>query len=143
MVYIPPQIRIRATIGAGSVYYFIEESTKTDKPHFFIIINKKPIDDIILLVCISSQVEKIKKNRSNISPDTLVELNKNDYQELTLFSIVDCNIIFKKTIDQIIELLKRNKLKIKPNIDIKIVQKLRDAVYLSPLIEPELKYFIL
>ncbi len=143
MVNIPPEIQIRSTIKSGSVYYFSNESFLSKEPHYFIVINKNPVANPILLVCASSQIESIKKRRYNIHPDTLVELNKDDYAEFTRSSIIDCNMVFQITIEQIIKKLAESKLKTKPEINIKVIQKLREAVYCSPLVAPELKNLII
>ncbi len=45
MIDIPPEIRIQATIHAGSVYYFPEDTFISDEPHYFILINQDPIID--------------------------------------------------------------------------------------------------
>jgi hypothetical protein len=39
MIDIPPDVQIRATLRAGSVCYFSEETHSTDTPHYFVVLN--------------------------------------------------------------------------------------------------------
>jgi hypothetical protein len=59
---IPPDVRIKATITKGSVYYFKDESHEEDAPsHYFVVINAEPLSDrILILVCASSQLDKLR-----------------------------------------------------------------------------------
>lgn len=138
MIDIPPEIQIKSTIKPGSVYYFVEETLSSNEPHYFIVINKNPHSDrIILLVCSSSQI-KITKYRRRYLKETLVEITKEQYEGFTRDSIVDCNDVFDKTIDQIILKLKKGELKPKREMDISIVEKLRNAVCKSPSVDPDI-----
>ena len=88
MIDIPPEVQIKATIKPGSVYYFSEDTFFSDEPHYFIVINKNPQSDIvILLVCSSSQIRKTKFRRRGL-PGTLVEIRKEQYEEFTRDSII-------------------------------------------------------
>ncbi len=59
MIDIPDEIRIKATIKTGTVYYFTEETFSSDEPHYFIVLNHNPAGaNIITLVCSSSQIDK-------------------------------------------------------------------------------------
>lgn len=136
MINIPPEIRIKNTIKAGSVYYFKKTSFTSNKPHYFIVINNNPLTDrALLLVCISSQIETTQQRR-RFAKDTLVMIKKNEYEALAVDSIVDCNMVFGDyTIDRVISKFKRNELEIKPNISEHIVDKLREAAEYSPMVE--------
>lgn len=137
---IPPDIRIKSTIKPGSVYYFVEDSFSSPEPHYFIVINRYPVpDNIVLLVCSSSQIEKVKRRRRFLPPETLVEIKESQYIGFTKDSIVDCNNVLPKTIEQLIQKLEQNELKLKMEIDICLVEKLRNAVNASPLIDKDIK----
>ena len=117
MIDISPDARIKATIKPGSVYYFTEDSFGKTSPHFFIVINNDPLnDEALFLVCATSQIEKCKKRRKN-KQETLVEIKCSEYQDFTCDTIVDCNNIFIKSIDVIIEKMKNGNLKQKKHID--------------------------
>jgi len=136
LINIPPEIQLKATIKPGSVYYFVEESfRKTKEPHFFVVINHDPIENnIILLVYSSSMIENVKKRRRDC-PDTLVEVKKEQYEDFTKDSIFDCNEVLDKTMGKLVNKLENNKLKFKSEIDLSIVEKLREAVCKSEIVE--------
>jgi len=139
---IPPEVRIKGGIKTGTVYYFKEESHKQDAPwHHFVVINSHPASDrVLILVCASSQVDKIKKNRKNLPPETLVEVSHSDYTDFVLPTIFDCNTVYEKTIGYIIKKLQEGKLgAYNLDMDLKIVEKLKIGVVASPLVRRELK----
>jgi hypothetical protein len=69
---------------------------------------------------------------------TLVSIKKEQYKELTHDSIVDCNNVFSKTIEQIIAKLKNGELKTKKEMDISIVEELRNGVCNSPFVDQDI-----
>jgi len=143
VIDIPSEIRIKSTLRAGSVYYFAEESFTTDEPHYFILISRhSDSDTIILLVCSSSQIAKVKNRRRHLPPETLVEIDPSQYSAFTKNSIIDCNQVFEKSIDEIIQKLEQSVLKMKTEMDISLVEKLRKAVLESPLIEQRIKNLV-
>lgn len=135
MVNIPPEIQIKSTIQSGSVYYFVKDTFDVNYPHYFVVINNKPLEDTILfLVCSSSQIEKVKARRKNL-PQTIVEINAAEYCGFSKDSIIDCNRVFKHTINELIDKLEKGELIQKPHIEESIVKRLRRAVVYSPLVE--------
>ncbi len=136
MIDIPPEVQIKSTIRPGSVFYFISNTfTTSEEPHYFIVINHNPTTDrVVLLVCASSQIQAVKRRRRNL-PDTTVEIKKEKYPDFKKDSIVDCNDVFVKSMDTLI-------LKLKMEIDITLVKKLRTAVKQSPIVEREIKKLI-
>ena len=103
------------------------------------VINKDPAKEpFLLLVCPTSQIEKAIKRRRNIA-NTLVKIGQTEYPTFTTESIVDCNNVFKKTIEEIIARLQSKKLKLKPEMPIEIVNKLRRAVIASPVVKNIIK----
>ena len=142
MIHISPDIQIRATIRPGSVYYFPEETFTSDEPHYFIVINQKPLaDEIILLVCASSKIESVKRRRRDL-PGTVVVIKKDEYPEFTRDSIVDCNTVITKRIENLVVKLRQGQLRPKKEMDITIVDKLRKAVMRSPRVEGERKRLV-
>ena len=138
MIDIPPEIQITSTISPGSVYYFVEDTFNSDEPHYFIVINNKPLSDkVILLVCSSSQIQSTIDRRKHLK-GTLVIITTDQYEGFTRKSIVDCNEVHVKTIDQIIFKLEKGELKIKKEMDISIVEELRNAVCKSLLVDPDI-----
>jgi hypothetical protein len=139
-VEIPPEIQIKSTIRVGSVYYFKEEALSSSQPHYFIVLNIKPRKDtVILLVCASSQIEKVIKRRRTCPSNTLIKISPAQYPDFKFPSIIDCNIVFERTIDQLIEKLTNKKLRLKTEMKPDLVKKLRQGVFASPLIENRIK----
>ena len=133
---IPSEIAIKSTIKLGSVYYFTEESLQSPEPHYFIIINKDPQEDkIIFLVCAQHRITKVKQRRNNCPPETLVEINPKQYTGFSMDSIVDCNNVWEKSIDQLVDKLVREELKLKPEMDVPLVKRLRAGILHSHLID--------
>lgn len=137
---IPPEVQIKSTIRLGSVYYFAEESLHSPEPHYFIVLNIDPQEDtVILLVCASSQIDKVIKRRQTCPSDTLIKIAPNQYPDFKVASIIDCNIVFKQTIDQLIEKLANKKLRLKTEMKPDLVKQLRQGVLVSPLVENRIK----
>lgn len=140
---IPPEVALKSTIKLGSVYYFSEESLRSPEPHYFIVINKDPHEDkIIFLVCAQSQITKVKQLRKNCPPETLVEINPKQYTGFRVDSIIDCNNVWGKSIDQLVDKLAREELKLKPEMDVPLVKRLRAGILCSPLIERRIKVLL-
>ena len=141
MLDIPPEVQIRATIRPGSVYYFPEESFQSPEPHYFIVLNTDPqLDSVILLVCASSQIDKVRRRYKRICPiETLIEVTPVQYPGFTVNSIIDCNYVLEKSIDQLVEKLEQEKLKLKEEMNISLVGQLREGVISSPIVERRIK----
>ena len=135
---------IQSTIQPGSVYYFADPClSPSEEPHFFIVINLDPLgDNILLLVCSHSKVEHIKRMR-RIHPGTTVEIDPSIYKEFKALSIVDCNVVFQKSIDELNEKYKGGKLRFKTVIPIEIIEKLREAVLESVVVERYIKEMLI
>ena len=139
MTRIPPEI-IKASIKPGSVYYFREESLKSTEKHYFVVINRNPhTDEVILLVCASSQIAHVKLINKNCSEKTLVTIRPEEYSGFRVPSIFNCNIIFRRSIEVIMKKYKNNELLVKPEMDLKLVDTLRNSVLTSNQIESRVK----
>lgn len=140
LVDVPPEVQIKGVIQSGSVYYFAEETLSSLEPHYFIVVNINPYNDtIMLLVCSSSRIDKVK-NRWKACPDeTLIEITTDQYREFKTQSIINCNTVFEKTKEQLIQKLSEGKLKLKLEMDESIVCKLRNGILRSPVVERRIK----
>ena len=115
MISIPPKVRILATIKAGSVYYFKEEKLSSTEPHFFVVLNKSPkTEAFLVLLCASSQVEKRKARAQKLGflPETLVFVSPSEYRFFNKETVIDCNAVFEKTTQAVIEKLEHSKLEV-------------------------------
>lgn len=137
---ISPEIKIKASLKSGSVYYYEDNSLTSIEPHYFIVLNHNPSNDLLLLlVCSSSQIPKVKIRNKNNPPSTLVEISPKDYADFTKDSIIDCNMVFPRSVKELVTKLANGKLKIKSEMSASLVAKLRQGVLDSPLIAESLK----
>jgi hypothetical protein len=136
---IPPEV-IKASIKPGSVYYFHEESLKSTEKHYFVVINRNPLtDEVILLVCASSQIAHVKLINKNCPAKTLVTIRPEDYHGFRVPSIFNCNNIFRSSIEVIMKKYNNKELLVKPEMDLKWVDALRNGVLASKQIESRVK----
>ncbi len=142
MIDIPADVQLKASIKSGSVYYFPDKALLSEGPHYFIVINKDPVTDaVLLLVCSSSQIEKVKR-RTRDFPGTTVQISKAEYAGFTVDSIVDCNWVFPRGLELLVRKLSTGELKVLPEMDTAIVNKLRRAAMRSPKVEATKKRLI-
>lgn len=133
---IPPEVHIRATIKEGAIYYFIEDSFGSKEPHFFVVLNRNPLtDEILILVNATTKIDKRREARKRLPPETLVEISSVDCSVLRENSLIDCNSITEKTVDTLIEKLGKSELRVcfemlKPEL----LQRLREGVLASPIV---------
>ena len=126
MIHISSDIRISSTIRAGSVYYFSESSFSSNASHYFIVIDKEPgCDEVFLLVVSSSRIEKAKwrTEKRGLPAETLVEIGANEYIDFTKNSIIDCNCLFRYSINELAAKLSGGKLEIKREMDDGLIQR--------------------
>ncbi|MFA6602135.1 MAG: hypothetical protein WCT02_04775 [Candidatus Paceibacterota bacterium] len=112
---ISARIRILAGITRGSVYYFEDGDLSSTEPHYFIVLNKNPkTEEVVILACASSQVEKRKQvaQRLGFSAETLVIVLPDEYKEFTKETVIDCNRVFEKSAETLIEKLNQGKLRV-------------------------------
>lgn len=143
---IPPSIHILATIRTGSVYYFEEEELLSDEPHYFVVLNQNPrTEEFLVLVCASSQVEKRKQiiQRLGFPQETLVLVLSSEYPIFSKDTVIDCNRVFEKTSQTLIEKLEQNKLKVCTEVmSDTILQKLIIGVLASSQISEKIKHLL-
>lgn len=132
---------IQTTIQTGSVYFFADEELPS--PHFFIVINKNPAaEDPILLLYVSSQVGKIISSRSLWRSKTVVVIKKGTHPDFSLESAVDCNHVFPRSVKDLERKYKSGRLKIKSVMRKGLLDKLREAVLESDVVEEYIKDMI-
>ena len=136
MTRIPSGI-IKASIKAGSVYYFRDEHLNSSYKHYMVVLNKKPkTDEVILFACGQSKIRNVKLLRSNCPPETLVIITPKQYSGFRVDTIFDCNNVFPQSINNIADKYEKGELIVKTEIDIKQVELLRQGVVASKLSEP-------
>ena len=140
MIDIPPEVVIKSSIKPGSVYYFPNEEFSSDEPHFFVVLNIAPASEsVILLVCASSRIDKVKLRRRKLPKDTLILIKPSQYPIFKVDSIFDCNYVIEQTIDKLVQRLSNGELLLKTEMEIGLVEILRRGVQLSPLVSDRIK----
>ncbi len=135
---IPAEVQLRATIRAGSVYYFPEFFDRI--PHFFIVMNIDPLTDtVIYLLCASSRIQKVYDRNTGSLTETLVEISPSDYEGFNSQSIVDCNEIHTKSLGDLIGKLEEGRLTMKPEMTESLLAKLRLGVFRSKRVPERIK----
>lgn len=81
----------------------------------------------------------MKRRRVNCPSETVVIISPVQYTVFKYKTIIDCNTVFEKTIDQLVEKLSQGKLRSNDEMDLSLVGKLREGVIASPLIEEYIK----
>jgi hypothetical protein len=140
---IPSRIRILGGIQQGSVFYFQEEQLTSPEPHYFVVLNRSPkTEELIIMACASSQIAKRKNivDKLGFAPETLVFISKEDYPLLTKETVIDCNKVFNKNLQSLSDMLDQNKLGVCIEVLPKnIVDKLISGVMLSTQISEDIK----
>ena len=130
---------IRLTLRTGSVFYFVDRGLSSPEPHYFVVINRAPIEqEVLILNVVSSQVEKVRQRRSTL-PGTLVELEPADYEELSKPSIIDCNNVFRRSLAELVEMTRHRAVEAKMQISAELIEQIRAAVLASPMVEQDIK----
>lgn len=145
MIYIDPSIKVKSTIREGSVFYFAGDGFKEKIPHYYVVLNSNPLtDEVLLLVFASSFGEGLylKINNSPYPAETFIDVTPEQCSLLKRVSIFDCNRVFEKNIEMVVEKLSNNKLKICGCIEIEVLKRLRNGVLLSPAVTENVKNII-
>ncbi len=140
---IPAQVRVVAGIQTGSVFYFEEDTISSSEPHYFVVLNRNPqTEEILILAIASSQVEKRKNivGKLGFPLETLVEIAPEEYPLFTKSTVIDCNRAFEKSIQSLTEKLENGKLKVCDEImSAEIVKKIVEGMLISTQISKNIQ----
>lgn len=136
-------IRVMGAIQSGSVFYFEEETLNTTDAHYFVVLNKDPrTEELLILVVASSQVERRKEivDKLGFPAETLVCVSPTEYPLFTRETVVDCNRAFEKTPQSLIEKLEAGRLRVCTEVmSDDIVRKLKAGIAASTQITEDIK----
>ncbi len=97
---------LRFTLRGGSVYYLQHRDLSSEKAHYFVVLNLDPSsDEFLVLAVASSKIIGVRNRSQNLPTSTLVEITPAEYSDFTLHSIVDCNYVFRKTRQELLQKL--------------------------------------
>lgn len=138
MVDIPGSVIIKSILKPGVVFYFPEESYRSKKSHFYVVLNINPnSDELLLMVCASSKIveRESARSESKIPVETLVFAGPEDCKFLKKKSVFDCNSPLVRSVTELIKKYNEGNLKIvKETIPNSIMEKLRNGIIKSPLL---------
>lgn len=146
MVPIPGFVKLTATIKPGSIYLFQQTKFSSDKLHFHVILNNRPIEcSELILVNATSQVEKrlnFVKSRP-IPLETLVIVDPSECSVLKQKTAFDCNSPSIYTPQELIERCDSGEFRVMGKISDNLLNKLRNGVISSPLVKQSIKDILL
>jgi hypothetical protein len=126
---------IRLSLRSGTVYYMEDRALTSVQPHYFIVVNADPLaDEVLLLTVASSQIDAVKRRRAKEPVSTVVEISEHDYAEFTKASIIDCNQVFTKSLQDLCEQWRRKEIVSKWDVPKEILAKLQQGVLDSRLV---------
>jgi len=135
----PPPLNIGTTVCAGSVYYFPENALSSPEPHYFVVLNKNPLTDaVLLLLCATSRLDGARARR-HLRPNTLVQVSPAEYPDFRTDSIFDCNNVFEISTRELQQIYDSGRLQVKGVMPPATLERLRDAVIESDLVDGETK----
>lgn len=141
----PPEklpLELKLGLRAGSVFYFQARELRSTDSHFYVVLNRDPLGEKLLLMTVfTSQIEKVRlRNRER--PATVVEFGPADYTPLTCPTAIDGNVIHRRTLAEMADLVYRKQLRYHPDLSPELLDRIRAAVLASPVIEDEDKDLI-
>ena len=130
---------LRLGLRAGSVFYFQSRELSSPEPHFFVVVNRDPLQSrLLLLTIVTSKVEKVRiRHRERLH--TVVEITPQEYGEFAVLSAVDCNVVLEKTLSHLIGLVNRKEVRYHKDLPPEIFTKIKTAILASPLVTDEFK----
>lgn len=136
----PLPFELRLSLRRGTVYYFQHRSLTSEASHYFVVVNSDPQSDKVLLLAVaSSQVDKIRERRKKVPPETLVEVQPEDYGSFTKPTVIDCNQVFELDRAELVARFKAKELRSHPDLPVSILDHVRDGILASPRVDEEHK----
>ena len=142
---VPADVCIKSTIRPGSVYLFLEDSFEgCDKKHYVIVLNSNPLsDELLFLVWSKTLSEKVflHIDSASLPIETFVDITgKCDW--LAHPTVVDCNNVIEKDINELIGELESGELKMIGTVSEEILSSLISGVLISPLVDRRIQKII-
>ncbi|MFC1612340.1 hypothetical protein ACFL29_00630 [Patescibacteria group bacterium] len=134
--------KIKSRIQEGSVFYFSDDRFTKDIPHYYVVLNKNPLKDIILILIFATTFDTNRFMQIENSPypqNTYITLTSKECSILKKPSLFDCNFVLETNVGEIISKFSSGQLKISGEIDVAILDKLRLGVFKSPAVAEKVK----
>lgn len=135
---------LRLTLRPGTVYYFVHRALSSLEPHYFIVVNSRPVaDTVVLLAVASSQVEKIRIRRAAMPAETLVLVEPGDDSPFTKSTLIDCNQVFELPREELVAKFEAKELRHHPDLSPEIMHLVQAGILASPRVDNAHKQLIL
>lgn len=128
-------LEIRLSLRSGTVYYMRDRALTSVQPHYFVVVNADPLgEEVLLLTVASSKIDKVKRRRAKEPESTVVEIPLSEYVDFTKDSIIDCNQVFTKSLQDLCSQWQRKEIVPKQDIPKEVLGKLQQGVLDSRLV---------
>jgi hypothetical protein len=141
---LPPQI-LKKILNPGTAFLFYQESFKSPKPHFFVVLNYNPqTDELLLMVNATTKVvdRRFEMGLTGVPDETLVVIKSGECSFLTRESAFDCNYPTLRTVEDLVLKYQKKVLKMVGEVSEEILSKLRYGVLQSPMVDDDTKKII-
>lgn len=103
-------LELKLGLRCGSVFYFQARELTSLAPHYYVVLNRDPLSEKLLLMTVfTSKIENVRQ-RNRERPATVVEFGPADYDELSCPTAVDGNVIHRRTLAEMADLVVRKKV---------------------------------
>ncbi len=127
---------------AGTVFYFIEETFKVNRPHYFVVLNtpSAKTDNLVLVCAITLDLKVADRcTKLGFARETFIDVTPADYSPLKHPSLFDCNSPIVKPLQVFVQKIATKKLKYCPPIGPALLTRLKSGVLASPMVSPKIK----
>lgn len=136
-------LEIRLSLRPGTVYYMADRSLTSIEPHYFVVVNANPLgDQVLLLTVASSRIDTVRRRRATEPPSTVVEIPETAYVDFTKDSVIDCNQVFTKTLQDLCGQWRRKEIVPKQDVPPGVLEALQQGVLDSRLVSESDKRLI-
>lgn len=133
-------LKLRLTLREGSVYYFADRSLTSGESHYFIVANRDPLaQQLLLLAVTTTKISAAKQRRANC-PETLVEFIPDSSNVFTKHCVVDCNDLKQIALVDFDERFRRGAIRyFDKDLPASMRKALRKAIHASSILPDEIK----
>ena len=138
MTKLPFELEI--TLRQGTVYKAQHRNLSSPLPHYLVVLNPSPTSSKILILSVfSSKVNQTKLRRKNEPKQTIVELEPDEYSELSVSSVIDCNSLKELSTSELVVKYQSKQIIHCADLPNEIIKKIIEGVKASRLVSPKQK----
>lgn len=95
----PLSLTLRLSLRSGCVYKFQDRRLTSGEPHYFVVVNRDPIGDKLLLLTICTSKIETARRLCRHQIETLVEIDVGKVAYLPLQTAINCNQLFDMSLE--------------------------------------------